>query len=81
MKDSVERLVRRERDSVYSRNLGGVNVAGNQNDEVKKLRKLCADRRRSCIEASQFERRAYSAASNVDYEHAMGARYSLWDEK
>ena len=45
LKDSVERLVRSERDAVLSRNLGGVNVAGNRNDEVKKLRKLCADRR------------------------------------
>ena len=45
LKDSVERLVRSERDSVLSRNLGGVNVAENWNDEVKKLRKLCADRR------------------------------------
>ena len=42
LKDSVERLVRSERDSVLSRNLGGVKVAGNRNDEVKKLRKLCA---------------------------------------
>ena len=34
LKDFVERLVRCERDSVLSRNLGGVNVAGNRNDEV-----------------------------------------------
>ena len=45
LKDSVERLVRSERDSVLSRNLGGVKVAGNLNDEVKKSRNLCADRR------------------------------------
>ena len=44
LKDSVERLVRSERDSVLSRNLGGLKVAGNMNDEVQKLRKLCADR-------------------------------------
>ena len=35
LKDSVERLVRSERDSVLSRNLGGVNVVGNQNDELR----------------------------------------------
>ena len=35
LKDSIDRLVRNERDSVLSRNLGGVNVAGNRNDEVK----------------------------------------------
>ena len=45
LKDSVDRLVRSERDTVLSRNLGGMKVAGNQNDEVQKLRKLCADRR------------------------------------
>ena len=43
LKDSVDRLVRR--DLVLSRNLGGVKVAGNQHDEVQKLRKVCEDRR------------------------------------
>ena len=38
-------IVRCKRDSVLTRNLGGVKVAGNRNDEVKKLRKVCADRR------------------------------------
>ena len=45
LKDSVDSLIRSERDLVLSRNLGGVKVAGNLNDEVQKLKKLCADRR------------------------------------
>ena len=45
LKDSVDRLVRAERDSVLSKNLGGMKVAGNRNDEVQKLRKLCGDAR------------------------------------
>ena len=45
MKDSVYRLVRAERNEVLSRNLGGMKVVGNLNDEVQKLRKVCEDRR------------------------------------
>ena len=45
LKDSADRLVRAERDSVLSRNLEGMKVAGNRHDEVQKLRKLCEDRR------------------------------------
>ena len=35
LKDSVDRLVRAERDVVLSKHLGGMNVAGNRNDEAK----------------------------------------------
>ena len=35
--DSIDRLVRNERDSILSRKLGGVKVGGNQHDEVQKL--------------------------------------------
>ena len=45
LKDSVDRLVRAERDLVLSKNLGGMKVAGNRNDEVQKMRKFCEDRR------------------------------------
>ena len=45
LKDSVDRLVRAESDAVLSRNLGGMKVAGNRNDEAQKLRKVCEDRR------------------------------------
>ena len=72
LKDSVDRLVGAERDLVLSRNLGGMKVAGNQNDEVQAVR--------HCIETTQFGRIAYSGEYNVDYEHAMAARYSLWDD-
>ena len=41
LKDSVDRLIRVERDAVLSKNLGGVQVIGNQHDEVKKLRGYC----------------------------------------
>ena len=39
LKDSVDRLVRAKRDLVLSKNLGGMKVAGNRNDEVQKMRK------------------------------------------
>jgi len=35
---SVDRLVKSERDVVLSKGLGGVKVAGNEQDKVKKLR-------------------------------------------
>ena len=35
LKESFDRLVRSERDTVLSRNLGGMKVAGNWNDEVQ----------------------------------------------
>ena len=38
LKDSVDRLVRADMDFVISRNLGGMKVAGNWNDEVQKMR-------------------------------------------
>ena len=44
LKDSVDRLVRAERDSVLSKNLGGIKVAGKRNDEIQKLRKICEER-------------------------------------
>ena len=45
LKDSVDRLVRAERDVVLSRNLGGMRVGGNKHDEVQKLKKYCEERR------------------------------------
>ena len=44
LKDSVDWLVRAERDSVLSKNLGGVQVTGNRHDEVEKLRGFCKER-------------------------------------
>ena len=41
LKDSVDRLVRVERDAVLLKNLGGVKVGGNQHDVVQKLRRFC----------------------------------------
>ena len=35
LKDSVNRLIRIERDTVLSKNLGGVKVSGNVHDEFK----------------------------------------------
>ena len=39
LKDSVDRLVRAERDEL-SRNFGGMRVSGNKHDEVHKLRHI-----------------------------------------
>ena len=41
----MDRLVRAERDAVLSKNLGGMKVAGNRQDEVQRLRKFCEERR------------------------------------
>ena len=45
LKDSVDRLVRAERDTVLSKNLGGVKVSGNRHNEAQKLRGFCEERR------------------------------------
>ena len=45
LKDSVDRLVRFERDVVLSRNLGGMRVGRNKHNEVQKLKKYCEERR------------------------------------
>ena len=45
LKESVDRLVRVERDVVLSRKLGGMRVGGNKHDEVHKLKKYCEERR------------------------------------
>ena len=40
LKESVDRLVRAERDVVLSRNLGGMSVGGNKHNEVHKLKNI-----------------------------------------
>ena len=64
LKDSVDRLVRAERDVVLSRNLGGVRVSGNKHDEVYRLRKYCEERR------SDMAIKRHN--SNVEEEHIKG---------
>ena len=44
LKASVDRLVRHERDAVFTKVLGGVKVGGPSCEEVKKLRKYCEER-------------------------------------
>ena len=44
LKASVDRLVRHERDTVFTKVLGGVKVGGPSCEEVKKLRKYCEER-------------------------------------
>ena len=45
LKGSLDRLVRHERDAVFTKVLGGVKVGGPSCEEVKKLRKYCEERR------------------------------------
>ena len=45
LKASVDRLVRHERDAVFTKVLGGVKVGGPSCEEVKKLSKYCKERR------------------------------------
>ena len=45
LKDSVDKLVRVERDAVLFKNLGGIEVGGNRQSEVQKLRRFCEERR------------------------------------
>ena len=64
LKDSIDRLVRAERNVVLSRNLGGMKVGGNKHDEVQKLRKYCEERR--------FNMAIKRHNSNVEVEHIKG---------
>ena len=64
LKDSVDRLVRVNRDVVLSRNLGGMRVGGNKHDEVHKLKKYCEERR--------FDMAIKRHNNNIQEDHIRG---------
>ena len=64
LKESVDRLVRAERDVVLSRNLGGMRVAGNKHNEVHKLKKYC--------EEGRFDMAIKRHNNNIQENHIQG---------
>ena len=66
LKDSVDRLVRVERDVVLSRNLEGMRVGGDKHkhNEVQKLKKYCKERR--------FDMAIKRHNNNIQEDHIKG---------